>query len=144
MGLKKFEERNKKIVSRRKHEATYVKIAKEFDLSPFYIKCICAKAQRGEDERAVHDEIVDQVKQALLRRVDDLEWSVRTRNCLMNNNIIHIGDLIQRSEHELLLSPNLGRVCLEEIKEVLGTMGLHLTKKEMTRWRHGELITYYA
>ncbi len=129
MGLKKFEERNKKIVSRRKHGATYAKIAKEFNLSIIYIKCICAKAQRMEDKRVVHDEIVDQVRQALLRRVDDLEWSVRTRNCLTNNDIIHIGDLIQQSEYDLLLIPNLGRVCLDEIKELLATMGLHLKEE---------------
>lgn len=144
MGLKKFEERNKKIVSRRKHGATYAKIAKEFNLSTIYIKGICAKAQRMKDKRVVHDEVVDQVRQALFRRVDDLEWSVRTRNCLMNNDIIHIGDLLQRSEPELLLLTNLGRVCLDEIKELLATMGLLLPVKERTRWRHGELITYYA
>ena len=129
MGLKKFEERNKKIFSRRKHGATYAKIAKEFNLSRFYIVCICAKAQRMEDKRVVHDEIVDQVKQALLRKVDDLEWSVRTRNCLNNDYIMYIGDLIKQSEYDLLLIPNLGRVCLEEIKEVLATMGLYLKEK---------------
>jgi DNA-directed RNA polymerase alpha subunit len=144
MGLKKFEERNKKIVSRRKHGATYAKITKEFNLSTIYIKGICAKAQRMEDKRVVHDEVVDQVRQALFRRVGDLEWSVRTRNCLANDNIIYLGDLIKQSEYDLLLIPNLGHVCLNEIKEVLATMGLQLTVKRITKVRQGELITCYV
>jgi DNA-directed RNA polymerase subunit alpha len=82
-----------------------------------------------EDKRVVHDEVVDQVRQALFRRVGDLEWSVRTRNCLMNNDIIYLDDLIKQSEYDLLLIPNLGRVCLDEIKEVLATMGLHLKEE---------------
>jgi len=144
MGLKKLEERNKEILAQRKQGDTQKKIAERYNLSQTSIMVICMRAKRIQDKRVVHDEVVDQVKQALLRRLDELEWSVRTRNYLINNGIICIGDLIKQSEHDLLLIPNLGRVCLDEIKEVLGTMGLHLTKKEMTRWRHGELITYYA
>jgi hypothetical protein len=60
------------------------------------------------------------------KEMDDLELSVRSSNCLKNDNIISIGDLVQRTEAELLRLPNFGRVSLEEIKEVLRRLGLHL------------------
>jgi len=63
---------------------------------------------------------------ALLRKVDELELSVRSANCLKNDNIVYIGDLIQKSEAEMLRTPNFGRKSLNEIKEVLAQMGLHL------------------
>jgi len=62
----------------------------------------------------------------LLRKVDELELSVRSANCLKNDNIIYIGDLVQKSETDMLRTPNFGRKSLNEIKEVLGQMGLHL------------------
>ncbi len=62
----------------------------------------------------------------LLRKVDELELSVRSANCLKNDNIIYIGDLIQKTESEMLRTPNFGRKSLNEIKEVLTQMGLHL------------------
>ncbi len=62
----------------------------------------------------------------LLRKVDELELSVRSANCLKNDNIIYIGDLVQKSEADMLRTPNFGRKSLNEIKEVLGYMGLHL------------------
>lgn len=62
----------------------------------------------------------------LLRKVDELELSVRSANCLKNDNIVYIGDLVQKSEGDMLRTPNFGRKSLNEIKEVLGTMGLHL------------------
>ncbi len=62
----------------------------------------------------------------LLRKVDELELSVRSANCLKNDNIIYIGDLVQKSEAEMLRTPNFGRKSLNEIKEVLAQMGLHL------------------
>ena len=62
----------------------------------------------------------------LLRKVDELELSVRSMNCLKNDNIIYIGDLVQKSEGEMLRTPNFGRKSLNEIKEVLSGMGLHL------------------
>ena len=62
----------------------------------------------------------------LFRRVDELELSVRSANCLKNDNIIYIGDLIQKTEAEMLRTPNFGRKSLNEIKEVLAQMGLHL------------------
>jgi DNA-directed RNA polymerase subunit alpha len=62
----------------------------------------------------------------LLRKVDELELSVRSANCLKNDNIIYIGDLVQKTEAEMLRTPNFGRKSLNEIKEVLTQMGLHL------------------
>jgi len=62
----------------------------------------------------------------LLRKVDELELSVRSANCLKNDNIVYIGDLVQRSEPEMLRTPNFGRKSLNEIREVLKIMGLEL------------------
>ena len=70
---------------------------------------------------------------ALLKKVDELELSVRSANCLKNDNIVYIGDLIQKSEAEMLRTPNFGRKSLNEIKEVLAAMGLHLGM-EVTHW----------
>jgi hypothetical protein len=63
---------------------------------------------------------------AFLKRVEELELSVRSANCLKNDNIIYIGDLVQKTEGEMLRTPNFGRKALKEIKEVLAQMGLHL------------------
>ncbi|MAF97827.1 MAG: DNA-directed RNA polymerase subunit alpha [Micavibrio sp.] len=62
----------------------------------------------------------------LLKKVDELELSVRSANCLKNDNIVYIGDLVQKSESDMLRTPNFGRKSLNEIKEVLSIMGLHL------------------
>ena len=69
----------------------------------------------------------------LLRKVDELELSVRSANCLKNDNIIYIGDLVQKTEAEMLRTPNFGRKSLNEIKEVLAQMGLHLGM-EIAAW----------
>lgn len=69
----------------------------------------------------------------LLRKVDELELSVRSANCLKNDNIVYIGDLVQKTEAEMLRTPNFGRKSLNEIKEVLTQMGLHLGM-EITTW----------
>jgi DNA-directed RNA polymerase subunit alpha len=69
----------------------------------------------------------------LLRKVDELELSVRSANCLKNDNIVYIGDLVQKTEPEMLRTPNFGRKSLNEIKEVLAQMGLHLGM-EIPNW----------
>jgi hypothetical protein len=70
---------------------------------------------------------------AFLTRVDELELSVRTANCLRNDNIAYIGNLVQKTEAEMLRTPNFGRKSLNEIKEVLAQMDLHLDS-EVPGW----------
>ena len=69
----------------------------------------------------------------LLKKVEELELSVRSANCLKNDNIIYIGDLVQKSESEMLRTPNFGRKSLNEIKEVLSSMSLYLGM-EIPNW----------
>ncbi|HRD78323.1 MAG TPA: DNA-directed RNA polymerase subunit alpha [Hyphomicrobiaceae bacterium] len=82
-------------------------------------------------EEAKHPDIP--FNAALLKKVDELELSVRSANCLKNDNIVYIGDLIQKTEAEMLRTPNFGRKSLNEIKEVLASMGLHLGM-EVPNW----------
>ena len=82
-------------------------------------------------EEARHPELA--FNAALLKKVDELELSVRSANCLKNDNIVYIGDLIQKTEAEMLRTPNFGRKSLNEIKEVLASMGLHLGM-EVANW----------
>ncbi len=79
------------------------------------------------------DDNVPMFNRNLLRKVDELELSVRSANCLKNDNIVYIGDLIQKTETEMLRTPNFGRKSLNEIKEVLAQMGLHLGM-EIEEW----------
>jgi len=81
-----------------------------------------------EPQKALAEEAKEELpfNKNLLRKVDELELSVRSANCLKNDNIIYIGDLVQKSETDMLRTPNFGRKSLNEIKEVLGQMGLHL------------------
>lgn len=72
------------------------------------------------------EEAIDEIDPILLRPVDDLELTVRSANCLRAENIYYIGDLIQRTEVELLKTPNLGKNSLTEIKDVLASRGLAL------------------
>lgn len=74
--------------------------------------------QRGFEEPTINPN--------LLKKVDELELSVRSANCLKNDNIVYIGDLVQKTESEMLRTPNFGRKSLNEIKEVLAQMGLRL------------------
>ena len=84
------------------------------------LKAIEEKEQKTEEA---------QIDPNLLRPVDDLELTVRSANCLKAENVYYIGDLIQRSENELLKTPNLGKKSLTEIKDILGTYGLSLGMK---------------
>ena len=78
------------------------------------------------DEEVEPDKSETEIDPILVRPVDDLELTVRSANCLKAENIYFIGDLIQRTEVELLKTPNLGKKSLTEIKDVLGTHGLSL------------------
>ena len=73
------------------------------------------------------------INKNLLKRVEELELSVRSMNCLKNDNIIYIGDLVQKTEPEMLRTPNFGRKSLNEIKEVLNVMSLYLGM-EIPNW----------
>jgi len=77
-------------------------------------------------EEKIEEQILPGFSRHLLRKVDELELSVRSANCLKNDNIVYIGDLIQKTESEMLRTPNFGRKSLNEIKEILAQMGLHL------------------
>ena len=81
-----------------------------------------------EPREATREEVTGEPEfnRNLLRKVDELELSVRSANCLKNDNIVYIGDLIQKTEAEMLRTPNFGRKSLNEIKEVLSQMGLRL------------------
>ncbi len=83
-----------------------------------------------EDERAKE---TDDTNRNLLRRIEELELSVRSANCLKNENVVYIGDLIQKTEAEMLRTPNFGRKSLNEIKEVLAQVGLRLGM-EVPNW----------
>ncbi len=79
------------------------------------------------EEATLEDKIADlPFNKNLLLKVDELELSVRSANCLKNDNIIYIGDLVQKTESEMLRTPNFGRKSLNEIKELLSNMDLHL------------------
>jgi len=86
------------------------------------------KVEERKEER-----IEPEFNRNLLRKVDELELSVRSANCLKNDNIVYIGDLIQKTEAEMLRTPNFGRKSLNEIKEVLSSMGLKLGM-EVPNW----------
>ena len=88
-----------------------------------------------EPRTAVEEEKRDELpfNRNLLRKVDELELSVRSANCLKNDNIIYIGDLVQKTEADMLRTPNFGRKSLNEIKEVLAQMGLVLGM-EISNW----------
>ncbi len=75
----------------------------------------------------------------LLRKVDELELSVRSMNCLKNDNIVYIGDLVQKTEAEMLRTPNFGRKSLNEIEEVLNSMSLYLGM-EIPNWPPDNIV----
>ena len=100
------------------------------------ILCDIDDEEKEEELLEEQEEIIEEVEEKappidpiLLRPVDDLELTVRSANCLKAEDIYYIGDLIQRTETELLKTPNLGRKSLNEIKEVLASKGLTLGSK---------------
>ena len=85
------------------------------------------------DQTTKEEESEIKFNRNLLRKVDELELSVRSANCLRNDNIVYIGDLVQKSENDMLRTPNFGRKSLNEIREVLMQMGLNLGM-DITDW----------
>lgn len=84
-----------------------------------------------EEEKIAEEQAIEELPfdKSLLKRVDELELSVRSQNCLKNDNIIYIGDLVCKTESEMLKTPNFGRKSLNEIKEVLTMMGVRFGMK---------------
>ena len=78
------------------------------------------------DDKTKEEESEIKFNRNLLRKVDELELSVRSANCLRNDNIVYIGDLVQKSENDMLRTPNFGRKSLNEIREILMQLGLNL------------------
>ncbi len=89
--------------------------------------------EEPEDARSNEDDDTPKINPNFLRKVEELELSVRSANCLKNDNIVYIGDLVQKTEAEMLRTPNFGRKSLNEIKEVLSQMDLRLGM-ELTSW----------
>lgn len=87
---------------------------------------LSAFAELQFEDFSVEEDASDQVDPILLRPVDDLELTVRAANCLKAENIYYIGDLVQRTENDLLKTPNLGKKSLTEIKSILAQKGLGL------------------
>lgn len=85
------------------------------------------------EEEEQPEEATLTIDRNLLKKVDEMELSVRSQNCLKNDNIVYIGDLVQKSEGEMLKTPNFGRKSLNEIKEVLAGMGLRFGM-ELDNW----------
>lgn len=102
--------------------------AKPEDAIAFAAKIIQDQLQVFINFEEVEEEVEEKdelpFNKNLLKKVDELELSVRSANCLKNENIVYIGDLVRKTEGEMLRTPNFGRKSLNEIKEVLSEMGL--------------------
>ena len=94
--------------------------------------------EEAEPEATTRTEVVEEFNEHLLRSVEELELSVRSANCLQNANINYIGELVQKTEPEMLRTKNFGRKSLKEIKEILAEMGLSLGMK-LEGWPPKEL-----
>jgi DNA-directed RNA polymerase subunit alpha len=92
-----------------------------------------------DEKESVPENREPEIDPILLRPVDDLELTVRSANCLKTENIHYIGDLIQRTEVELLKTPNLGKKSLTEIKDVLASRGLSLGMR-LENWPPASLL----
>lgn len=93
-----------------------------------------------EEEYAAPEKIEETLTfdKNLFKKIDELELSVRSQNCLKNDNIVYIGDLVKKTEGEMLKTPNFGRKSLNEIKEVLSNMGLRFGM-EIEDWPPGNI-----
>ncbi len=98
----------------------------QLQLFVHFEESLAAANQASAAAQSQEESDANQLNRYLLKKVDELELSVRSANCLKNDNIIYIGDLVQKTEAEMLRTPNFGRKSLNEIKEVLSSMGLRL------------------
>ncbi len=87
---------------------------------------ITFRVQGTKKEEIIEEEEELPFDNNLLKKVDELEFSVRSANCLKNDNILYVGDLVQKTEADMLKTPNFGRKSLNEIRDLLSKMGLHL------------------
>ena len=94
--------------------------------SPGTAETCSSNFEKPEENRGVGEERRTAVQSESAAQVDELELSVRSANGLKNDSIVYIGELVQKTEAEMLRTPNFGRKSLNEIKEVLSQMGLHL------------------
>lgn len=129
-----FKVENSRVGSETEYDKLFLTVETNGSLSPELALGLAAKVMQeqlqlfiGFDEK---EESAESAEDALpfdinlLRKVDDLELSVRSQNCLKNDNIVYIGDLVIKSESEMLKTPNFGRKSLNEIKELLTSMSL--------------------
>jgi DNA-directed RNA polymerase subunit alpha len=129
-----FKVENSRVGSETEYDKLYLTIETNGSLTPDLALSLAAKILQDQLQIFVNfDDVEEAVEEEeeklpfdpqLLKKVDDLELSVRSHNCLKNDNIRYIGDLVVKSESEMLKTPNFGRKSLNEIKEVLTSMGL--------------------
>lgn len=91
------------------------------------------------EEETVDEHVEDKIDPALLQTIDELDLTVRSANCLKAENIYYLGELVQRSENELLKTPNLGKKSLNEIKDLLASKGLNLGMK-IENWPPSNIV----
>jgi DNA-directed RNA polymerase subunit alpha len=135
---------NARVGNRTDYDKLTLELETDGSLSPDDAVALAARILQDQLQLFVNFEDLPEVKEKtpeedlkfspyLLKKVDELELSVRSANCLKNDNIVYIGDLVQKSESEMLKTPNFGRKSLNEIKEVLANMGLRFGM-EVTGW----------
>lgn len=130
-----FKVENIRVGSQTEYDKLFLTIETNGAINPETALSYSAKIMQDQLQVFVNFEDIEEEKQQeeesklpfdlqLLRKIDDLELSVRSHNCLKNDNIRYIGDLVIKTEGEMLKTPNFGRKSLNEIKEVLTSMGL--------------------
>lgn len=126
---------NARVGNRTDYDKLTLELETDGSIAPDDAVALAARILQDQLQLFINFEDVTEVKEKsaeeelkfspyLLKKVDELELSVRSANCLKNDNIVYIGDLVQKSESEMLKTPNFGRKSLNEIKEVLTAMGL--------------------
>lgn len=116
------------------YDKLYLDVETNGTINPEMAVALAARILQDQLNPFISFEEIQEVKESeeetlkfdrnLLKKVDELELSVRSQNCLKNDNIVYIGDLVRKTEGEMLKTPNFGRKSLNEIKEVLAGMGL--------------------